>query len=126
MKQLDIYGNEIPLEETETKPLDHQGGRIALKSWFRNCYGFRQGLYCKNCKFFKIQMRKGQVYHKCIKNSLGKFLRSFYLFDIKHSYSVFGEDFFKICILKIERKEGFHFVNGRPHRIVGTKKDSVG
>lgn len=69
MKQLDIYGNEIPLEETETKPLDHQGGRTTLKTWFRNCHGFRQGLYCKNCKFFLIQMRKGQVYHKCIKMS---------------------------------------------------------
>jgi len=69
MKQLDIYGNEIPLEETETKPLDHQGGRTTLKTWFRNCYGYRQGLYCKNCKFFAIKMRRGQVHHKCVKMS---------------------------------------------------------
>lgn len=69
MKQLDIYGNEIPLEETESKPLEHQGGRTTLKTWFRNCYGYRQGFYCKNCKFFEIKMRKGQVYHKCTKMS---------------------------------------------------------
>ena len=67
MKQLDIYGNEIPLEETETKPLEHQGGRTTLKTWFRNCYGYRQGFYCKNCKYFKSIVRSGVTYFKCEK-----------------------------------------------------------
>lgn len=71
MKQIDIYGNEIPLEEIEPKALEKQGGRIALKSYFRNCYGFRQGLYCKNCKCFKKITRNGKTYFKCIKLGLG-------------------------------------------------------
>lgn len=71
MKQMDIYGNEVPLEEREPKTLEKQGGRIALKSYFRNCYGFRQGLYCKNCKYFKKITRNGRTYFKCIKLGLG-------------------------------------------------------
>lgn len=39
MKQLDIYGNEVDLKELDPKPLEKQGGRITLKSWFRNRYG---------------------------------------------------------------------------------------
>ena len=35
MKQVDIFGNEIPLEELEPKPLEKQGGRITLKTYFR-------------------------------------------------------------------------------------------
>ena len=65
MKQVDIFGNEIPLEELEPKPLEGQGGRITLKTWFRNNYGFQNGLYCKNCKYFKN--KKG--HYKCEKMS---------------------------------------------------------
>ena len=67
MRQLDIYGNEVPLEEIEPKVLEKQGGRITLKSHFRNCYGFRQGFYCKNCKYFKSIVRSGVTYYKCEK-----------------------------------------------------------
>ena len=52
-------------ERLEPKPLEKQGGRITLKTYFRNLYGFRNGLYCKNCKYFKIQ--KG--HYKCEKMS---------------------------------------------------------
>lgn len=70
MKQLDIYGNEIPLEEIENKALEHQGGRITLRTLFRNCYGYRQGLYCKNCKYFQVKTRKKEMYYKCTKMSV--------------------------------------------------------
>ena len=69
MKQLDIYGNEVDLKELDPKPLEKQGGRITLKTWFRNCYGYKQGFYCKNCKFFESKTGREKICYKCTKMS---------------------------------------------------------
>ena len=69
MKQLDIYGNEIDLKELDPKPLEKQGGRITLKTRFRNCYGYRQGFYCKNCNFFESKTGREKICYKCTKMS---------------------------------------------------------
>lgn len=69
MRQLDIYGNEVDLKELDPKPLEKQGGRITLKSWFRNCYGYKQGFYCKNCKFFESKTGREKTCYKCNKMS---------------------------------------------------------
>lgn len=67
MKQVDIFGNEIPLEEIEYKPLEHQGGRIPFKTKFRSFHGFKEGLYCKNCKYFEEHGYNRKTFFKCKK-----------------------------------------------------------
>ena len=69
MKQLDIYGNEVDLKELDSKPFEKQCCMITLKIWFRNFYGYRQGFYCKNCKFFESKTGREKICYKCTKMS---------------------------------------------------------
>ncbi len=64
-KQIDIFGNATPLEELleQNKHLKY-GGRIPKKSLFRSVNGYRQGLYCKNCKYF-CEYQANRKYFKC-------------------------------------------------------------
>ena len=66
-KQLDIFGNATPLKELlEEKTNIQHGGRITKKSLFRSINGYKQGFYCKNCKYFK-ELRHNRKYFKCEK-----------------------------------------------------------
>lgn len=65
--QLDIFGNSTPLDELpEIKRNVLYGGRITKKSLFRSINGYKQGFYCKNCKYFK-ELRHNRKYFKCEK-----------------------------------------------------------
>ncbi len=72
MKQIDIFGNEIDVNDIGPQQLEKQGGRITLRSYFRNCYGFKDSYYCKNCRYFKKTMRNKKDYFKCLKMGTGR------------------------------------------------------
>lgn len=50
-KQINIYGEEIPVDKVNSHLVD-TGGRIPIKSLFRSENGYKKGSYCKNCKSF--------------------------------------------------------------------------
>ena len=49
MKQYDIFGNEVDVE-TIVYPPPRCGKTYKQK--FRNEHGFKNGYFCKNCKYF--------------------------------------------------------------------------
>lgn len=63
MKQFDIFGKEIDLNQKQSKRKIRYGGRIPIKSMFRFINGYRLNYYCKNCIYFE---KKGK-FHKCSK-----------------------------------------------------------
>lgn len=63
MKQLDIFGNEVDVIEIQSLP--PRSGKT-LKQKFRSNYGFKDGYFCKNCKYF-VECRYNRKYFKCEK-----------------------------------------------------------
>jgi hypothetical protein len=60
MKQIDLWGNEVELENVKIK-----SKRPTIKSKFRESHGVIKNRYCKNCKHF-IQYDYGRRrYFKC-------------------------------------------------------------
>lgn len=64
MKQYDIFGNAIDVEKIQSYPPPRSGK--TLKSKFRNNYGFKDGFFCKNCKYF-VECQYNRKYFKCEK-----------------------------------------------------------
>lgn len=57
MKQYDIFGAEVEVEEGFN--------RLKLKDQFRARYGYLQGKQCKNCKYHHRLEYNNKYYHKC-------------------------------------------------------------
>jgi len=60
-KQIDIFGNEISLDEIE-QPIK---GRMSIKDKFRYNYGYDLLHNCKNCKYFREFDYNYKRYFKC-------------------------------------------------------------
>lgn len=62
-KQLDIFGNEVDVIEIQSLP---PRSSKTLKSKFRYNYGYKNGFYCRNCKYFE-EHQYNRKYFKCRK-----------------------------------------------------------
>lgn len=65
-KQLDIFGNEIPLSKIESLSGPK---RDKKKEAFRKAYGFNEAHTCDECVFHVVIANNGE-YHKCLKLGL--------------------------------------------------------
>lgn len=64
MKQYDIFGNEVDIETIQIYPPPRSGK--TMKQKFRYNYGFKNGYFCKNCKYF-VECTYNRKYFKCEK-----------------------------------------------------------
>lgn len=61
-KQLDIFGVEHDVID-----IDKKSTKKSIKEKFRNNYGYKNGEFCKNCKFHHRLEYHYKYYHKCEK-----------------------------------------------------------
>lgn len=62
-KQINIFGEEIPVEEV-LHSLPARSGKT-FKQDFRHTYGFDEKHQCKNCKYFREFYYNCKHYFKC-------------------------------------------------------------
>lgn len=66
MKQLDIFGNEIDIEEINQQIKKQRFNRLSIKGIFRRMHGYDQNNNCRDC-IYCICYRKNRNYYKCKK-----------------------------------------------------------
>lgn len=66
MKQVNIFGEEVPVEKIVTTD-NSSKGPIPIKTKFRSIHGFKEGFKCKNCKFLENRSYSYKNYYKCSK-----------------------------------------------------------